>query len=342
MLPQRTQNLLEEGSAMRVGNFSFGIAGRATLLKLASVAILLAGSLAAPSMAQQSGQKTFSTPEDAGKALFAAAKSNDEKAILDLLGPEGKQIVSSGDEAEDAQARANFVKRYEEMNRLVKEPDGSVTLYIGPHNWPFPISLVNQGNVWYFNTTAAKQEILFRRIGRNEVSAIHVCRELVAAQKEYYTQQNSEYARKIFSDEGKHDGLYWKTSENEPRSPIGPLVAHAVFDDETKNRGAQPVPFRGYYFHILTGQGKKALGGAKSYVVDGKMTGGFAFIAYPAVYRSSGVMTFLVSEDGVVYEKDLGNKTESLGTSIREYNPDSSWQKSAPDQQTASSDKPKQ
>ncbi|HTB91235.1 MAG TPA: DUF2950 domain-containing protein [Candidatus Sulfotelmatobacter sp.] len=324
---------------MRVGNLSFGIAGCGSLLKLAAVAVLLAGSFAAPSMGQQPGQKTFSSPEDASKALYAAAKGNDEKVVIDLLGPEGREVVSSGDEAEDAQARANFVKRYEEMSRLVKEPDGSVTLYIGPHNWPFPISLVNKGNVWYFNTTAAKQEILFRRIGRNEVSAIHVCRELVAAQREYYTQQNSEYARKIFSEEGKHDGLYWKTSENQPRSPIGPLVAHAVLDEETKNRGAQPVPFRGYYFHILTGQGKNAVGGAKSYVADGKMTGGFAFIAYPADYRSSGVMTFLVNEDGVVYEKDLGNKTASLGMSIREYNPDSSWKKSEPDQQTASSGK---
>jgi len=256
--------------------------------------------------------------------------------MLDLLGPNGKEIISSGDEAEDAQSRANFTQRYEEMNRLVKEPDGSVTLYIGAHNWPCPIPLVNKGKMWYFDTATGKQEILFRRIGRNEVSAIHVCRELVAAQREYYTQQHSEYARKIFSDEGKHDGLYWKTSESEPQSPIGPLVARAV-SGEVKSSGAQPVPFRGYYFHILTSQGKNAMGGAKNYEVDGKMTGGFAFIAYPAVYRSSGVMTFVVSEDGVVYEKDLGKKTESLGMSIREFNPDSSWQKSEPDQQTAGS-----
>jgi len=321
---------------MRVGKLGIGGAGRGLLLKLAAIAVLLAGSFAAPSLGQQSGQKTFSSPEEASKALFAAAKSNDEKAMLDLLGPNGKEIISSGDEAEDAQSRANFTQRYEEMNRLVKEPDGSVTLYIGAHNWPCPIPLVNKGKMWYFDTATGKQEILFRRIGRNEVSAIHVCRELVAAQREYYTQQHSEYARKIFSDEGKHDGLYWKTSESEPQSPIGPLVARAV-SGEVKSSGAQPVPFRGYYFHILTSQGKNAMGGAKNYEVDGKMTGGFAFIAYPAVYRSSGVMTFVVSEDGVVYEKDLGKKTESLGMSIREFNPDSSWQKSEPDQQTAGS-----
>jgi hypothetical protein len=324
---------------MQVGNMSIGGAGRGNPLMLAAITILLAGCFAPPLLAQEAGHKTFASPQEASQALFTAAKNNDEKALLELLGPDGKEIISSGDAAEDAQSRANFAKRYEEMSRLVKEPDGSVTLYIGAHNWPYPIPLVNQGNVWYFDTAAAKQEILFRRIGRNEMSAIHVCRELVAAQKEYYAQQNAEYARKIFSDAGKHDGLYWKTDENQPRSPIGPLVAQAVSDEETKSRGAQPVPFRGYYFHILTRQGKKALGGEKSYLVDGKMTGGFAFVAYPAVYRLSGVKTFLVSEDGVVYEKDLGKKTETIAMSLHEFNPDSSWQRSDPEQQAANSGK---
>jgi len=319
---------------MRVGNMSLDWAGRGNFLRMAAVAILLAGLLAEPSRSQQAGQKTFTSPEEATKALYAAAKSNDEKAMLDLFGPDGKEIISSGDEAEDAQTRANFVQRYDEMNRLVKEPDGSVTLYIGPHNWPWPIPLVNKANVWYFDAAVGKQEILFRRIGRNEVSAIHVCRELAAAQKEYYSQQHNEYARRIHSEEGKHDGLYWKTAESEPKSPIGPLVAQAVSDDENKSRGTEPVPFRGYYLHILTRQGKNAPGGARLYLADGKMTG-FAFVAYPAVYRSSGVKTFLVSEDGVVYEKDLGKKTETLAKSMREFNPDSSWQKSEPDQQAA-------
>jgi hypothetical protein len=324
---------------MRIGNMRVGVGGCTNLLKLPAIAILLAGCFAAPMPAQQTGQKTFASPEEASKALYAAAKSNDEKAMLKLLGPDGKEIISSGDEAEDSQTRADFAKRYEEMSRLVKEPDGSVTLYIGAHNWPCPIPLVNQKNVWYFDTAAGKQEILFRRIGRNEVSAIHVCRELVAAQREYYSQQNSEYARKSFSDDGKHDGLYWKTNENQPRSPIGPLLAQAVSDEETTGRGAQPVPFRGYYFHILTRQGKKALGGEKSYLVDGKMTGGFAFVAYPAVYRLSGVKTFLVSEDGVVYEKDLGKKTQTIAMSLHEFNPDSSWQKSEQEQETANGGK---
>ena len=320
---------------MRVGNMSLGVAGGGNFLRMAAAAILLTGLFVSPSRAQQAGQKTFASPGEASKALYAAAKNNDEKAMLNLLGPDGKEIVSSGDEAEDAHSRAEFVKRYEEMSRLVKEPDGSVTLYIGAHNWPCPIPLVNQKNMWYFDTAAGKQEILFRRIGQNEISAIHVSRELAAAQKEYYAQQHNEYARRIYSAEGKHDGLYWKTAENEPQCPVGPLLAQAVYDDETKSRGAQPVPFRGYYFHILTRQGKNAPGGARLYLVDGKMTG-FAFVAFPAVYRSSGVKTFLVSEDGVVYEKDLGKKTETIALSMHEFNPDSGWQKADLEEQATS------
>jgi hypothetical protein len=325
---------------MQVGNMSYRVAELCNFWKSAATAILTAGLLAAPALAQRAGQKTFASPEEAGKALYSAAKSNDEKAMLDLLGPDGKAVVSSGDAAEDAQSRTEFVKRYEEMRRLVKEPDGSVTLYIGAHNWPCPISLVNKGNLWYFDTAAAKQEILFRRIGRNEVSAIHVCRELVAAQKEYFSEQHGEYAHRIHSEEGKHDGLYWKAAENEPQSPIGPLVAQAVSNEETKTRGTAPVPFRGYYFHSLTRQGKNAPGGAKLYLADGKMTS-FAFIAYPAMYRTSGVKTFVVSEDGIVYEKDLGKKTETLAMAMYEFNPDSSWQKAEMEQQAASGAQPK-
>ena len=324
---------------MQVGNLSHRVADLCNFWKTAAAAILTAGLLAAPALAQQAGQKTFATAEEASKALYSAVKSNDEKALLDLLGPDGKEIISSGDAAEDAQSRSEIAMRYEEMSRLVKEPDGSVTLYIGAHNWPCPISLVNKGNLWYFDTPAAKQEILFRRIGRNEVSAIHVCRELAAAQKEYFSEQHGEYAHRIHSEDGKHNGLYWKAAENEPQSPLGPLVAQAVADDETKTRGTAPVPFRGYYFHILTRQGKNAPGGAKLYLADGKMTS-FAFIAYPAMYRTSGVKTFLVSEDGVVYEKDLGKKTETLAISMHEFNPDSSWQKAEVDQQAASGTQP--
>ncbi len=300
----------------------------AGLSRLAAVAILLVACIPTRSMAQQTGQKTFSSPEDASNSLLTAAQNNDAKAMLDILGPDGKQIVSSGDDAEDAESRAHFVERYQQMHRLVKEPDGNTVLYIGAENWPTPIPLVNQGNSWYFDTEAGKKEILARRIGRNELSTISVCQELVAAQKEYYSAQHNEYGQKIFSDEGQHNGLYWKAPEGEPQSPIGPLVASA-FDANGQN-GA-PTPYRGYYYHLLTR-------GAKSYIVNGKMTGGFAFVAYPAEYRSSGVMAFIVNEDGVVYQKDLGKKTDALlAKAMKEYKPDSSWQK-AEEQQGETAD----
>jgi hypothetical protein len=291
------------------------------------IAVLLTGCLSIHSVAQQPGQKTFSSPEDAGNALFVAIQSNAEKAMLDILGRDGKQIVSSGDEAEDTETRAKFVQKYQQLHRLVKEPDGTTTLYIGAENWPTPIPLMNKGSSWYFDTDAAKQEILFRRIGRNEMSTIRVCQELVAAQKEYYASQHNEYAQKILSDEGQHNGLYWKAADGEPKSPIGPLVASAVADSDAKTQDGAPVPFRGYFYHIVTRQGKNGQGGAKSYVVNGKMTEGFAFVAYPAEYRSSGVMTFVVDQDGVVYEKDLGKKTAAHAKSMKEYNPDSTWKK---------------
>ena len=299
----------------------------ANLPTLAAVAILLTACTPTRSMAQQQAQKIFSSPEDASNALFTAIQSNDEKVMLEILGRDGKQIVSSGDEAEDAESRAKFVQKYQQLHRLVKEPDGTTTLYIGAENWPTPIPLVNKGSSWYFDTDAAKKEILYRRIGRNEMSTIRVSQELVAGQKEYYASQHNEYAQKILSDEGQHNGLYWTAADGEPKSPIGPLVASAVADSDTKTQNGAPTPFRGYFYHILTRQGKNGPGGAKSYVVNGKMTEGFAFVAYPAEYRSSGVMTFVVNQDGAVYEKDLGKKSEARATSMKEYNPDSSWKK---------------
>jgi len=294
----------------------------ADLSKLAVLAVFLTACFATRSMAQQPGQKTFSSAEKASNALFMAAKSNDEKAMLDILGPDGKQIVSSGDQAEDTESRATFAQRYQEMHRLVKEPDGMTTLYIGARNWPTPIPLVEKGKVWYFDTEAGKREILYRRVGRNEMSAIRVCEELVAAQKEYRAAQHNEYAQKVVSDEGQHNGLYWKAANGGPQSPVGPLVAMAVAEGS-----GSPMPYRGYYYHILTSQGKNAPGGAKSYIANGKMTAGFAFVAYPAEYRSSGVMTFIVSQDGVVYQKDLGKTTDVLAKAMKEYNRDSGWKK---------------
>ena len=304
----------------------------ANLPKLAAVAILLTGCFAARSVAQEPGQKTFSSAEDASNALVTAAESNDEKALLDILGPDAKQIVSSGDDTEDSQNRASFVQRYQEMHRLVKEPDGTTTLYTGAENWPMPIPLVNKGNSWYFDTETGKKEVLYRRVGRNELSTIRVCQQLVAAEKEYYSAQNDEYAQKFFSDEGQHNGLYWKAADGQPQSPIGPLVASAVAEGY-KGQEETSAPYRGYYYRILTRQGPNAPGGAKSYVVNGKMTGGFAFLAYPAEYRSSGVMTFIVGADGVVYRKDLGKSTAVLAKAMKDYNPNSSWQKDGDQQE---------
>lgn len=299
----------------------------------AVVAVLLTALFTTHSMAQQRAQKTFPSAEDACNALVTAAQKNDEKAMLEILGRQGEKIVSSGDETEDANSRANFVQRYREMHRLVNEPDGTTVLYIGADNWPMPIPIVHKGNSWYFDTAAGKKDILYRRIGRNELSAIRICQELVASQKEFYSMRHNEYAQKIFSDEGQHDGLYWKSTDGEPKSPIGPLVASAVDGGFSKSRDGAPIPYRGYYFRVLTRQGKDAAGGAKSYIVNGKMTEGFAFVAYPAKYRSSGVMTFIVNKDGVVYEKNLGRKTDVLVKAMKEYNPDSSWRKAEAQQE---------
>ncbi|HTP42952.1 MAG TPA: DUF2950 domain-containing protein [Candidatus Acidoferrum sp.] len=288
-----------------------------------AIVMLMTGGVCGRAMAQEKGQKTFSSAEDASEAFWKASQSNDEKALIEIIGPSAKEIISSGDDAQDAKHRMNFVKRYEEMHRLFKEPDGTTTLYVGAQNWPLPIPLVNKGEVWYFDGAAAKQEILFRRVGRNEISAIRVLQELAAAQKEYFTAQQV-YAAKIMSEAGQKDGLYWQVGEDQPKCPIGPRVA---FADAGSVSGAKLEPFRGYYFRVLTAQGKDAPGGAKSYMEDGKMKGGFAFIAYPVEYRSSGVMTFVAGNDGAVYEKDLGKKTESEAKAMKAYDPDSTWHK---------------
>ena len=302
----------------------------ATFPRLVALALLATGCFLTPSLAQQPGQKTFSSPEDASGALVAATQGNNEKAMLDILGPDGKQVVSSGDDAEDAQSRANFAEKYGEMHRLVKEPDGTTILYIGARNWPTPIPLMEKGGLWYFDTEAGKQEVLYRRIGRNELSAIRVCQELVAAQKEFHSTHGDQYASKILSGPGQQNGLYWKAADGEPQSPIGPLVAAA--EGNTKAQESAPTPYLGYYYRIVTRQGKNGPGGSKSYMVNGKLIGGFAFVAYPAEYRSSGVKTFTVGQDGVVYEKDLGPKTNVVAGTMKEYNPNSSWQE-AEDQQ---------
>jgi len=301
------------------------------IAKFAAVAVLAAGiPYFHAAAAQQPGQRTFPSAEEACRTLVAALQTNDETALLAILGPEGKEIVSSGDPAEDKENRAEFVQKYQQMQRLVTEPDGTTTLYIGAENWPTPIPLVYKGSSWYFDTPAGKQKILYRRIGRNELGVMMVCRELVDAEKEYYAvphdgDSGREYAQKFLSDPNKHNGLYWEPAPGEAESPIGPLLAAAGAD--ARNPNYQPQPFHGYFFHILMGQGANAPGGARSYIADGKMSGGFAFLAYPAEYRSSGVMTFIVDQGGIVYEKDLGPNTAGIAKNMSLYERDASWQK---------------
>jgi hypothetical protein len=289
---------------------------------------LLLGSWFAPAFAQQPGQRTFGSPNDAASAFFAAMQTQDDQLPLSILGPAGEEVLSSGDPVEDANARISFVVKYREMHRFVTEPDGTLTLVVGAENWPFPIPLVNNRGSWYFDTLAGRDEILFRRIGRNEIAAMDACRDLVEAQKKYFARPvgnlSKQFAQKLVSDDGRHNGLYWQDASNDFDSPISPLIAHAS-GKSPNDQGGDRYPFNGYFFRILTSQGPHARGGAKNYVVNGKMTAGFAFVAYPAEYRSSGVMTFIVNESGVTYEKDLGPDTTKLAEAMTTYDPDSTW-----------------
>jgi hypothetical protein len=291
------------------------------------VAISLGGWFT-PAFAQQPGQQTFASAQDAAHALLLAMRSQDEQAPLSVLGSGAKEVLSSGDPTEDVDARVGFVVRYEAMHRFVTEANGSVTLVVGAENWPFPIPLVNNQGKWYFDTDAGKDEILFRRIGRNELAAQDAMQDLVEAQKEYFARApagfSKQFAQKLVSEEGRHDGLYWHGAYDEFDSPINALIAYAN-GTGSKSQVGDPVPFNGYFFRILTRQGPHALGGAKSYIVDGVMTGGFAFVAYPAEYRSSGVMTFIVDEAGTIYEKDLGPDTTKAAQAMTAYDPDSTW-----------------
>jgi hypothetical protein len=288
------------------------------------------GCLPGHAVAEQSGQTTFASAEEASRALFVAVQHDDPQALVGILGPAGKEIIFSGDAAEDANSRHQFVQKYQEMHRLAKEPDGTMTLYVGAENWPLPIPLVNNGSTWSFDTEAGTQEILFRRIGRNELMAMQVCHVLVDAEKAYYATPHGgdavkQYAQRFVSDQGGHNGLYWWGADDEPDSPIGPLLANACSDGSAQQRRTGPIPFHGYYYRLLTSQGTHAPGGVKNYVVDGKMTRGFAFVAYPAEYRSSGVMTFIVNQDGIVYEKDLGAQTADIAQRFSAYDPDQTW-----------------
>jgi Protein of unknown function (DUF2950) len=284
----------------------------------------------APIFAQEAGQKTFATAEEASRALFHAMQAQDDQAPLSILGQAAKDILSSGDPQEDSDARVGFVVKYQEMHRFVSEANGTQSLIVGAENWPFPIPLVNKNGSWYFDTPAGRDEILFRRIGKNELAAVDACRELGAAQNQYFAHPPAnlphQFAQKLVSDEGRHNGLYWHGASDEFDSPINPLIAYAR-QNLPKDQVGEHVPFNGYMFRILTSQGPHALGGAKNYIIDGMMSRGFAFVAYPVEYRSSGVMTFIVDESGAIYEKDFGPDTTKLAQAMTVYDPDSTWHK---------------
>jgi hypothetical protein len=297
------------------------------------VAVMMSAGFDQCLFAADVGQESFKTPEEAVKALIDAIKVNDAKELMAIFGPAGKELFFSGDEVADQVWRERFVKAYETANRAVSENEKRVILHVGNRDWPFPIPVVKEGESWFFDTKAGKQEVLNRRIGRNELNTIQVCLAYVDAQREYALKSRDrggllEYAQKFASEKDKKDGLYWKAKEGEEQSPLGPLAAKAAREGYTRKKsGEKPSPYHGYYYKILKAQGESAPGGAYDYVVKGKMIGGFALVAHPAEYGNSGVMTFMVNHEGAVYQKDFGKETEKIVGAMKNYNPDKTWKK---------------
>ena len=313
--------------------------GRATCrlaLKVLLIGVMVGGlGTSRTSFAQEPGQKTFSSPSAAAEALAAAAKKHDKPEMLAILGPAGQELIYSGDRVADKENNDRFVEKYDEMHRFVATSKGRLFLYIGAENWPLAIPLQKTGAKWYFDTAYGKQEVLYRRIGSNELNVIKVCQQIVSGEQEYYAGLHDgasvhQYAQKFRSSPGTQDGLYWQVKSGEqPESPLGPLVAEAAsegYKHHAHHAAGHPRPFHGYVYRLLTRQGAAAHGGAQDYIVDGKMTGGFALVAYPVRYRDSGVMTFVVNQDGQIYQKDLGPETEQIASEMVDYNPDDTWQ----------------
>lgn len=272
-------------------------------------------------------QRSFSSPQQAAEALSTAARNHDTDAMLAILGPDTRDIVMWTDDPTERHAQDDqFTKKYDQMHRLVKEPDNEVTLYVGAENWPLPIPLVERNGAWYFDSSLGRQEIKYRRIGENEMDAIDALHGIVAAENQF-DADSGEYAQHLNCSQAQHDGLFSAANaSDEETNAIGPSLAEASYDRSDR------TPFHGYFFRILTAQGSHAHSGAHDYIVGGKMTGGFAVVAFPAVYRSSGVKTFVVNEHGRIYEKDLGAKTTQLGAGMKSYDPDNTWMRVRPDQ----------
>src|ERR1700733_2885051 len=269
----------------------------------------------------------FATPDDAGNALQAAAESGDQNALLAIFGPESKEFIVSAAPVQDKTTKDQFVAGYGSMHRWRKMPDGGQILLVGSDNFPFPIPLKkNADGQWYFDTAAGRDEVLNRRIGRNELAIIAACGAVADAEAQYHSQprdgdKTKQYAVKFISDPGMQNGLYWKADDGQPASPLGPLAAFATAEGYTAKTEGHTA-FHGYYFRMLKGQTDKTPGGAKDYVVNGKMTGGFAFVAYPAEYGNSGVMSFIMNQDGVLLQKDLGKTTTETATAMNLFDPD--------------------
>jgi hypothetical protein len=294
-------------------------------MRKVGVALTLVLALCGVSLAA-STPKGFTSLDEAVNALITALRAADQKALLEVLGSQGAPLVWSGDRVADRAAFQRFVTAYDRAHRL-QGGGGRVVLYVGDDEFPFPIPLVPDGPLWYWDTDAGDDELLSRRIGENELAVIQVCQAYVDAQREYYSRGTGllQYAQRLDSTKGKRDGLYWDARQGERESPLGPLVARARVAGYPLPPRGTPVPYHGYFYRILTAQGPDAAGGAYDYVVKGHMIGGFALVAYPATYGVSGIMTFIVNQDGVVHQKDLGPKTSEVANAMKTYNPDRTW-----------------
>lgn len=317
-----------------------GRGASAALLVFLGASILFLGPAYAASGVARG--EAFASKDAAAKALAQAARDHDVAALIRILGPDAKSVISSGDEVADKATGTRIAAAYDQMHRFATVGDGHVIIYLGADNWPMPIPLIQRRGKWYFDTAFGKEEILARRIGKNELEAIKVCEAIVQAQQQYASQvqtgeDGKQYAQKFLSDADKHNGLFWRTAAGEPSSPLGPLIVSASNEGYRRGAAGKPTPYHGYIYKMLTAQGPHAAGGAHSYLQDGKMTDGFAVLAYPASYRASGVMTFMVGQDGVVYQKNLGPTTDQLTPSIKVYDPDHSWQPAEQDKDTGDS-----
>jgi len=300
-------------------------------MKALSIALVLAVGLQGAAFAA-AAPKSFASLDDAVDAIVGAFRAADRKALVDILGPKGVPLVWSGDNVADRAAFQRFVTAYDKAHRL-EGGGGKVVLYVGDDDYPFAIPLVPDGPQWFWDTDAGDDEILFRRVGRNELATIQVCLAYVDAQREYYSRDRGagilEYAQRLESTKGKRDGLYWETRPGERPSPIGPLIAEARAAGYRKPEPGKRAPYHGYLYHLMLSQGPDAPGGVYDFVVKGHMIGGFALVAYPATYAVSGIMTFMVSHDGIVYQKDLGPRTAQIANAMKTFNPDKTWTKVA-------------